>query len=44
LKSESPITAAIDTLEKSMPSQIATASRPDRPFEWNVNNDHQKNS
>lgn len=44
LKSEAPITAAIDALEKSMPSQMATASRPDHPFEWNVNNDHQKNS
>jgi len=44
LKSESPITAAFDSLEKSMPSQMTTVSRPDHPFEWNVDTDHQKNS
>lgn len=44
LTGPSPITAAIDALEKSMPSGLPNVSRPDLPFEWNGHNENQRNS
>lgn len=44
INTHSPEKAAFDALEKSLPLDTVTISRPDQPFAWGANNEQGKNT